>query len=72
MLAELSAKQTYHNKKSVRDWLSLSINMPLAWVAMYANEPVVTEVMPCMCVLPDLVAFASSWSAEFSDVKMCL
>ena len=61
MLTELSAKQTYHDKTSVRDWqLSVSINVPLTWVAMYANEPVVIEVMPCMCALPDLVAFALS------------
>ena len=39
---------------------------------MYANEPVVTQVIPCMWALPDRVALMSSWSTELGDVKTCL
>lgn len=41
-------------------------------MAMYANEPVVTQVIPCMWALPDRVALMSSWSTELGDVKTCL
>jgi hypothetical protein len=44
----------------------------LTWVAIYATEAGVTNVIPCMHAFPDLVALGSSNSTELGDVKMCL
>ena len=41
------------------------------WVAMYAMEDVVTEVMPWMQALPDRVAL-TSFSTELGEVNTCL
>lgn len=42
------------------------------WVAIYAREAVVTEVIPWIRALLDLVAFATSPSTELGEVKTCL
>ena len=38
---------------------------------MYAKEAIVTQVIPCMRALPDLVAL-TSFSTELGDVNICL
>ena len=43
----------------------------LTWVATYAKDIVVTDVMLWMCMFPDLVALGSS-SSELGEVKVCL
>lgn len=43
----------------------------LTWVAMYAIDAGVTEVMPWIRALPDRVALATL-STELGDVKTCL
>lgn len=37
----------------------------------YANDGIVTDVMPCIRAFPDRVAFGSL-STELGDVKICL
>lgn len=72
ILAELSAKRTCHHDYDAKSAEMLVVNASLTWVAMYANDPVVTEVMPWMCAFPDLVALGSLWSTELGDVNTCL
>lgn len=41
------------------------------WVATYASDGMVTDVMPCIRAFPERVAFGSL-STELGEVKMCL
>jgi hypothetical protein len=70
MLTELRAKRTC---SSYNSWPVMTREADRGTcVAMYATDAFVTDDIPCMRTLPDLVALGLSSSTELGEVKTCL